>query len=69
MTTQERHLNQMYRALKTITAYQSPEKLQRSSETEWGLRYSEALEYAYENVIAEAKAGLKGIRRPKEKKA
>ena len=55
----------LYAALKRITCYQSPERLQRSSQKEWGLDYQEALEGAYENVIQEAKDGIKGVRLPK----
>lgn len=59
----------MYIALRRISAYQSPERLRRSSEKEWGLSADEAIEAAYENVIQEAKDGLRGIYKPKPKSA
>lgn len=59
----------MYNALKRITQYQSPERLRRTSQKQLGLEYEEALEYAYENVIADAKHGLKGVRLPKRKES
>lgn len=62
----EKHYARMYEALKRIKAYQSPEHLKRFSQKEWGLDdASEAIEMAYENVIHEAKIGLRGVRRPK----
>lgn len=67
MTKQEESFLRMYAALKRITQYQSPERLRRSSRKEWGLDYEEALEGSYENVIQEAKDGIKGVRLPKSK--
>lgn len=55
-----------YDALKRITQYQSAERLLRSSEKDWGLSSSEALEYAYENIQQEAKNAIRNKRRPKE---
>ncbi len=53
-------------ALKRITAYQSPERLLKKSWDDWGLEDgTEALEYAYENVLQEAKSAIKNRRRPK----
>lgn len=57
----------MYIALRRIAAYQSPEKLHRFSQKDWGLPGGEAIEMAYENVIQEAKSGLKGIYKPRVK--
>ena len=54
----------MYLALRRIAAYQSPEKLQRSSQKDWGLEADEAISMAYENVIQEAKSALKGLVKP-----
>ncbi len=55
----------MYDTLKRIARlYQTPGQLRRSSEKQYGLPYAEALEYAYENIQAEAKAATKGVRRP-----
>jgi hypothetical protein len=55
-------------ALRRIKAYMSPEQLRRRSEREYGLEYTEALEMAYENVLAEAFLALHGYR-PKRVKA
>jgi hypothetical protein len=53
----------LYDALKRIAAYQSPDTLRRRSYKEWGLDdASEAIEYAYENVLSEAKHAVKGVR-------
>lgn len=54
-----------YDFLKRITLYQSPERLRKHSVREWGLEYPDALEYAYENVIEDARRAIKGKRRPK----
>jgi hypothetical protein len=54
----------LYDALKRITQYQQPERLRRDAEKLYGLG-EEAIEMAYENVIAEASAAIKGMRRPK----
>lgn len=48
--------------LKRIAGYEMPEKLRRISEREYGCDADEAIEMAYENVIWEAKAAIKGIR-------
>lgn len=55
----------LFAALKRIASYQSPASLQRFSAREYGVDAAEALEMAYENVIAEAKAAIKGVRRPR----
>jgi len=54
-----------YDALKRITLYDTAERLRRTSEKHWGLPFEEAIEYSYENIQAEAKAAIKGKRRPK----
>ena len=54
--------NSMRNALLRIKAYQSPGKLQRDSEKDWGLPYTEALEMAYENIQGEAASAVKGVR-------
>jgi hypothetical protein len=56
---------QMWAALKRITHYASPSRLARMSDREYGLSGSEAIEGAYENVLAEAKDGIKGVGKPK----
>ena len=60
----------LYDALSFIAkGYQSPEQLRRTSEAKYGLRYEEALEYAYENLISDAKEAIRGVRRPKQQAA
>lgn len=59
--TKDEAIAKMHRALSRIKDYQSPARLQKSSRKDWGLDYEEALEMAYENVLEEAKIGLKGI--------
>lgn len=56
---------QLYDALKRITAYMPPEKLEKVCEKRYGLERDEAIEMAYENVLEEAKQAIKGMRRPK----
>lgn len=57
---------QYYDALKRIAAgYMTSEELQRRSEKLYGLEPSEAIEMAYDNVLAEVKAAIRGKRRPK----
>jgi len=55
----------LYDALKRITAYSSPDKLRKTSQKTYGLEPEEAIEAAYENVLEEARAAIKGMRRPK----
>lgn len=58
----------LYDALRRIASYDSPEKLRRNSWRAYGLDDpSEAIEFAYENVLAEAKAAIRGMRRPAKK--
>lgn len=53
----------LHAALRRIAkSYQTPAQLRRNSEKEFGLDYEEALEYAYENIQAEAAAAIKGVR-------
>lgn len=67
MTKKERSdFNQMHHALSRIKEYQTATQLKKSSRRDWGLDYEESLEMAYENVIDEAKYGLKGVRKLKE---
>lgn len=49
-------------ALKRIAAYDPPERIRRNSGRDYGLDADEAIEYAYENVIFEAKNATKGVR-------
>lgn len=59
----------LYTALKRITLYDSPERLRRASEKNWGVPFEEAIEMAYDNVQGEAKIAIKGVRFPKPKVA
>lgn len=59
----------MYDALKRIASYMSPKKMHREAQAQYGLEPAEAIEYAYENVLAEAKSAIKGMRRPKPVRA
>ena len=64
-TAQKQSNEQRYfDALKRITKYQSSDRLRRNSEKEYGLPFTEALEYSYENVIEDARLAVKGRRRP-----
>ena len=51
-------------ALKRIQQYETVEQLRRGSERQWGLPFVEALEFAYENIIREARNATRGRRRP-----
>lgn len=51
-------------ALKRIQQYSTVEQLRRNSERQYGLPFEEALEYAYENLIQEARNATRGQRRP-----
>lgn len=65
MTEKElERMRKLYDALKRIARYQSPDQLRRGSERQYGLSANEAIEYAYENVLFEAKAATMGMRRP-----
>ncbi len=64
---EKKHFMQLLMALKRITKYQTVERLKRNSQKDWGLSSDEAIEMAYENVIAEAKAGLKSVRVPRDR--
>ena len=59
----------LHAVLKRIASYQTPAQLQRGAQREYGLPYEEALEYAYENVLSEAKSAVKTVRIPKPKTA
>ena len=54
----------MYTFLRRIAAYQTPDRLRKHSGEDWGVGYEKALEMAYENVLGEAKAALKQVRKP-----
>jgi len=54
--------NKMRRALIEITKYQTPDKLRKDSEKDWGLEFEEAIEMSYENIQQTAKLAVKGVR-------
>ncbi|MGF7026310.1 hypothetical protein [Sphingobacterium sp. HSC-15S19] len=59
---QKAQFNLMLEALKAIKAYQSPSKLRKESEKDWGLEYEEALEMSYENIQTTATLACKNIK-------
>lgn len=59
---QKLQFNLMLNALKKIKAYQSPEKLRKDSEKDWGLDFEEAIEMAYENIQLDATFACKGVK-------
>lgn len=59
-----RDYGQMYVALRRIASYLTTERLRKEAGKLYGLEPDEAIEMAYENVIQEAKDGLKGIYKP-----
>jgi hypothetical protein len=60
----------LYGALRRIAKdYQTPAQLRRNAERQYGLSYHEALEYAYENILNDAKQAIRGVRMPKPKAA
>jgi hypothetical protein len=54
----------LFDALKRITTYMPPGKLEKVCEKKYGLERDEAIEMAYENVLQEASDAIKGMRRP-----
>lgn len=52
----------LFDALKRIAAYETPERLHRNADKAYGIDGAEAIEYAYENVLEEAKHATKGVR-------
>lgn len=64
--TEKLQFLQMLVALKRISKYSSVQQIQRHSQRLYGLQSDEAIEMAYENVIAEAKAGMKHVRMPRD---
>ncbi|WP_346236728.1 hypothetical protein ABDK00_014150 [Niabella insulamsoli] len=59
---QKAQFNRMLQALQRIKAYQSPDRLRKNSDKDWGLEYEEALEMAYENMQTDASNGCKSVR-------
>lgn len=55
--------NKMWAALKKISRlYQTPDQVRRTAGELTGLDYTEALEMAYENIRADAKTAIKGVK-------
>lgn len=55
--------NFMRAALVSIAKeYQTPEQLRRDSEKQYGLAFEEAIEYAYDNIQAQAKFAAKNVK-------
>jgi hypothetical protein len=67
MTKQLTHEERFRVALERICAYMTPAQLNREADRRYGLKYVEALEMAYDNVLGEAKAALRGVRRSRKK--
>ncbi len=58
---QKNQFNKMRTALRRIMNYQSVNQLNRLSQKQYGLEPTEAIEMAYENIIAYAQIAVKGI--------
>ena len=62
-TKQKQNYNKMLLMLKKIAReYQTPDQLRKNSGKQYGLDYIEALEMSYENIQAEAKSIITGMR-------
>lgn len=48
--------------LKRIASYDTPERMRRSSQKDWGVEFEECMEMAYENIQQEAKRAIRGVR-------
>ena len=59
---QKQQFNKMLNSLKKIKAYQTPDRLRRDSEKDWGLDFEEAIEMAYENIQSEAAFASKNVK-------
>ncbi|QHV99248.1 hypothetical protein [Spirosoma endbachense] len=60
---QAEQFNKMRAALLRISKmYQTPAQLRKSSKSQFGLDYEEALEMTYENLQSEAAAAVKGVK-------
>jgi hypothetical protein len=53
--------NQMFDALQRISQYEDLENLKANADEDYGLDGNEAVEMAYENVLYEARQGLRGV--------
>ena len=66
---QRQQFNKMRHALtKIYKHYQTPEQLRRNCEKSYGLGFEESLEMAYENLQAEARYAVKGVKELKSSK-
>ena len=59
---QKQQFNKMLNSLKKIKAYQTPDRLRKDSEKDWGLDFEEAIEMAYENIQSEAAFASKNVK-------
>jgi len=60
---QKAQFNLMYATLKNIAKnYQSPDKLRKNCEKQFGLDYEDAIEMSYENIQNEALSAIKGTK-------
>lgn len=60
---QKMQYNSMYSTLKRIAkGYQTPDKLRKRADKQYGLDFEEALEMSYENIQEEAKKAVKGVK-------
>lgn len=59
---QKQQFNLMLNSLKKIKAYQTPDRLRKDSEKDWGLDFEEAIEMAYENIQSEAAFASKNVK-------
>jgi hypothetical protein len=60
---QAQQFNRMLAMLKRISKqYQTPDRMKKDSDKDWGLDYTGALEMAYENIQGDAGAACKGIK-------
>ena len=60
---QVRQFNRMRFALMRISCeYQTPEKLRKNAERDYGVCFEEAIEMAFENMQTDAREAVKGVR-------
>lgn len=63
---QKEQFNRMCRALQRISkGYKSPDRLRREAGQKYGLEFEEALEMAYESILADAAIAVRGVREAK----
>ncbi len=60
---QKKQFNLMLKTLRVIAKeYQTPDRLRKHSEDDWGTDYADALEMSYENIQGDAAFACKGVR-------